>query len=246
MIFPPRAPQPYLAPMKTLRRSDERGHVNHGWLDTYHTFSFGSYYDPNHMGFRTLRVINDDKVGPGEGFGTHPHRDMEIITYVLDGALEHKDSMGNGRIIRPGEFQYMAAGSGVTHSEFNPSKKEWVHLLQIWITPERRGIKPQYAEKSAADVKEGEVALIASKNGRNGSMTINQDANLLLARLTPGQKASHRLEPGRHAWVHVAEGELVVNGETLRAGDALGLSNEAAVELIGGAGKSQALIFDLN
>jgi quercetin 2,3-dioxygenase len=232
--------------MKTLRRSDERGHVNHGWLDTYHTFSFGSYYDPNHMGFRTLRVINDDKVGPGEGFGTHPHRDMEIITYVLDGALEHKDSMGNGRIIRPGEFQYMAAGSGVTHSEFNPSKKEWVHLLQIWITPERRGIKPQYAEKSAADVKEGEVALIASKTGRNGSMPINQDANLLLARLTPGQKASHQLEPGRHAWVHVAEGELVVNGETLRAGDALGLSNEAAVELVGGTAKSQALIFDLN
>ena len=220
--------------------------MNHGWLDTYHTFSFGGYYDPNYMGFRTLRVINDDKVAPGEGFGTHPHRDMEIITYVLDGALEHKDSMGNGRIIRPGEFQYMAAGSGVTHSEFNPSKKDWVHLLQIWITPERRGIKPQYAEKSAADVKEGEVALIASKNGRNGSMTINQDADLLLARLTPGQKASHRLEPGRHAWVHVAEGELTVNGETLRAGDAVGLTNEAAVELTGGSNKSQALIFDLN
>jgi redox-sensitive bicupin YhaK (pirin superfamily) len=220
--------------------------VNHGWLDTYHTFSFGSYYDPNHMGFRTLRVINDDKVGPGEGFGTHPHRDMEIITYVLDGALEHKDSMGNGRIIRSGEFQYMAAGSGVTHSEFNPSKKEWVHLLQIWILPERRGIKPQYGERSAADVMEGEVALIASKNGRDGSMQINQDADLLLARLTPGQKATHRLEPGRHAWVHVAQGELVVNGETLRAGDALGLSNEAAVELTGGANKSQALIFDLN
>jgi redox-sensitive bicupin YhaK (pirin superfamily) len=171
---------------------------------------------------------------------------MEIITYVLDGALEHKDSMGNGRIIRSGEFQYMAAGSGVTHSEFNPSKKEWVHLLQIWILPERRGIKPQYGEKSAVDVKEGEVALIASKNGRNGSMQINQDAELLLARLTPGQKATHRLEPGRHAWVHVAQGELVVNGETLRAGDALGLSNEAAVELTGGANKSQALIFDLN
>lgn len=220
--------------------------MNHGWLDTYHTFSFGGYYDPNHMGFRTLRVINDDKVAPGEGFGTHPHRDMEIITYVLDGALEHKDSMGNGRIIRPGEFQYMAAGSGVSHSEFNPSKKEWVHLLQIWILPERRGIKPQYAEKSAADVKEGEVALIASKNGRNGSMTINQDADLLLARLAPGQKATHRLEPARHAWVHVAQGELTVNGETLRAGDAVGLSSEAAVELAGGAGKSQALIFDLN
>jgi redox-sensitive bicupin YhaK (pirin superfamily) len=232
--------------MKTLRRSDERGHVDHGWLNTYHTFSFGNYYDPNHMGFRTLRVINDDKVAPGEGFGTHPHRDMEIITYVLSGALEHKDSMGNGRIIKPGEFQYMAAGSGVTHSEFNPSKKDWVHLLQIWITPERRGIKPQYAERSAADVKEGEVALIASKSGRDGSMVINQDANLLLARLAPGQKATHRLESGRHAWVHVAEGEVVVNGETLRAGDALGVSNEATIDLAGGSAKSQALIFDLN
>ena len=198
------------------------------------------------MGFRTLRVINDDKVAPGEGFGTHPHRDMEIITYVLSGALEHKDSMGNGRIIKPGEFQYMAAGSGVTHSEFNPSPKEEVHLLQIWIMPERRGIKPQYAEKSAADVKEGEVALIASKNGRSGSISINQDANLLLARLTPGQKATHKLESGRHAWVHVAEGELVVNGETLRAGDAVGLSSETAVELAGKSEKSQALIFDLN
>jgi redox-sensitive bicupin YhaK (pirin superfamily) len=154
--------------------------------------------------------------------------------------------MGNGRIIKPGEFQYMAAGSGVTHSEFNPSKKDWVHLLQIWITPERRGIKPQYAEKSAADVKEGEVALIASKSGRNGSMAINQDANLLLARLGSGQKATHKLETGRHAWVHVAEGEFVVNGETLKAGDALGLSNEAAIELVGGSTKGQALIFDLN
>jgi quercetin 2,3-dioxygenase len=232
--------------MKTLRRSDERGHVNHGWLDTYHSFSFGDYYDPNYMGFRTLRVINDDKVAPGEGFGTHPHRDMEIITYVLSGELEHKDSMGNGRIIKPGEFQYMAAGSGVTHSEFNPSKKDWVHLLQIWIMPERRGIKPQYAEKSAAEVKEGEVALVASKGGRNGSMAINQDANLLLARLAPGQKATHQIEAGRHAWVHVAEGEVVVNGETLRAGDSLALSNEARIDLAGSSAKSQALIFDLN
>jgi len=246
MIFSLWVGRNYFGGMKTLRRSDERGHVDHGWLNTYHTFSFGNYYDPNHMGFRTLRVINDDKVAPGEGFGTHPHRDMEIITYVLSGALEHKDSMGNGRIIKPGEFQYMAAGSGVTHSEFNPSKKEPVHLLQIWITPERRGIKPQYAERSAADVKEGEVALIASKSGRNGSMAINQDANLLLARLAPGQKATHRLESGRHAWVHVAEGEVVVNGEMLRAGDALGLSNEATIDLAGGSAKSQALIFDLN
>jgi hypothetical protein len=246
MVFPRLRGRDYFGGMKTLRRSEERGHIDHGWLDTYHTFSFGDYYDPNHMGFRTLRVINDDKVAAGQGFGTHPHRDMEIITYVLSGQLQHRDSMGNGRIIKPGEFQYMAAGSGVAHSEFNPSQTEPVHLLQIWIMPERRGIKPQYGEKSAADVKEGEVALIASKSGRSGSMTINQDANLLLARLTPGQKATHKLESGRHAWVHVAEGELVVNGETLRAGDAVGLSNETAVELAGGASKSQALIFDLN
>jgi quercetin 2,3-dioxygenase len=231
--------------MKTIRRSEERGHVNHGWLDTYHSFSFGEYYDPQQMGFRTLRVINDDKVAAGGGFGTHPHRDMEIITYVLSGALEHKDSMGNGRIIKPGEFQYMAAGTGVTHSEFNPSKSEPVHLLQIWIIPEKRGLKPAYAERSAADVKEGEVALIASKAGRDGSMTINQDADLLLARLGAGQKATHRLAPGRHAWVHVAEGEVTVNGDTLRAGDAVALTDESAVELAG-VKRAQALIFDLN
>ena len=219
--------------------------MNHGWLDTYHTFSFGDYYDPRNMGFRSLRVINDDKVDAGQGFGTHPHRDMEIITYVLSGALEHKDSMGNGRIIKPGEFQYMAAGTGVTHSEFNPSRSEPVHLLQIWIVPEKRGLKPAYAERSAADVKEGQVALIASKSGRDGSMTINQDADLLLARLAEGQKATHRLAPGRHAWVHVAEGEVNVNGETLRAGDALALSDEPAVELAS-TKRSQALIFDLN
>lgn len=197
------------------------------------------------MGFRALRVINDDKVAAGQGFGTHPHRDMEIITYVLSGALEHKDSMGNGRIIRPGEFQYMAAGSGVTHSEFNPSEKEAVHLLQIWIVPERRGVKPTYAEKSARDVKPGEVALIASKGGRDGSININQDASLLLARLDAGQAATYRLDAGRHAWVHVAEGEITVNGETLRAGDAAALSDEAAVELAG-VKNAQALIFDLN
>jgi len=219
--------------------------VNHGWLDTYHTFSFGDYYDPKFMGFRTLRVINDDKVAAGQGFGTHPHRDMEIITYVLSGALEHKDSMGNGRIIKPGEFQYMAAGSGVTHSEFNPSEKEGVHLLQIWIMPDQRGLKPQYAERSAADVKPGQVALIASKNGCDGSMAINQDANVLLARLTPGHKATHPLAPNRFAWVHLAEGEVTVNGETLRAGDAIALSEETSIEL-SGVKPSQALIFDLN
>lgn len=231
--------------MKTIRRSNERGHMNHGWLDAYHTFSFGDYYDPQHMGFRSLRVINDDRIAPGQGFGTHPHRDMEIITYVLSGALEHKDSMGNGRVIRAGEFQYMAAGSGVTHSEFNPSDKEAVRLLQIWIVPERRGVKPAYAEKSASDAKPGVVALVASKGGREGSININQDVSLLLARLEPGQKVMHRIDAGRHVWVHVAEGEVTVNGDTLRAGDAAALSDETAVELTG-VQTSQALIFDLN
>lgn len=245
MVFPEIGPGVHLVGMKTIRRSTERGHVDHGWLDTYHSFSFGSYYDPQHMGYRSLRVINDDKVAAGEGFGTHPHRDMEIITYVLSGALEHKDSMGNGRIIKPGEFQYMAAGSGVTHSEFNPSQTEPVHLLQIWIVPDRKGLKPQYAEKPASAVKDGEVKLIASKAGRDGSMSINQDADLLLARLDAGQKASHRLGAGRGAWVHVAEGEVTVNGEALRAGDAVALEGEPAIELAG-VKRGQVLIFDLN
>src|SRR5205809_407877 len=163
----------YRQTMMTLRKANERGHAEHGWLDTYHTFSFAGYYDPEHMGFRSLRVINDDKVAAGAGFGTHPHRDMEIITYVLSGALEHKDSMGNGRIIRPGEVQYMAAGTGVQHSEFNPSDKEAVHLLQIWIQPDRKGAKPTYAEKSFVKAAPGKLYLTASKTGRDGSIPIN-------------------------------------------------------------------------
>jgi redox-sensitive bicupin YhaK (pirin superfamily) len=245
MIFGRRAGSGYGVGMKTIRRSEDRGHLNHGWLDTYHSFSFGDYYDPNNMGFRSLRVINDDKVAAGQGFGTHPHRDMEIITYVLKGALEHKDSMGNGRIIRAGEFQYMAAGSGVTHSEFNPSPREEVHLLQIWIIPEKRGLQPNYAERDAKTVQPGEVTLITSRDGRDGSMKINQDAELSLARLNAGQTATYALRPGRHAWVHVAEGEVTLNGETLRAGDAVALSDESAVQLTG-VKDAQALIFDLN
>src|SRR6185295_9673028 len=177
-------------------------------LDTYHTFSFGNYYDPNHMGFRTLRVINDDKVAPGEGFGTHPHRDMEIITYVLSGALEHKDSMGNGRVIKPGEFQYMAAGTGVTHSEFNPSQTEPVHLLQIWIHPNRKGLTPDYAERSLAKAPAGQWHLVASEDGREESFSINQDADLFLAKLDAGNTVTHTLRPQRHAWVQIAEGEV--------------------------------------
>src|SRR5687767_10033686 len=169
MIFPPRAPRLYFGDMKTLRRSDERGHVNHGWLDTYHTFSFGGYYDPNHMGFRTLRVINDDRVAPGGGFGTHPHRDMEILTYVLTGELEHQDSMGNGSVIRPGEWQKMSAGTGIRHSEYNPSSTEPVHLLQIWLFPDRRGLRPEYAQKAFPEGERlGRWRVVGSADGRDG------------------------------------------------------------------------------
>jgi quercetin 2,3-dioxygenase len=231
--------------MKMIRRANERGHAEHGWLDSYHTFSFADYYDPNWMGFRTLRVINDDLVMPAMGFGTHPHRDMEIITYVLSGALQHKDSMGNGRIIRPGEVQYMAAGTGVQHSEFNPSKDEAVHFLQIWIQPERKGLKPRYGEKSLADAPKGKFNLVVSKAGREGSLAINQDVDLYLAKLEAGNEASHALKPTRHAWVHVAEGEVKLNGDTLKAGDAVALSDESRVQLVA-AKPSQVLLFDLN
>ncbi len=231
--------------MKMIRRANERGHAEHGWLDTYHTFSFADYYDPDWMGFRALRVINDDLVMPAMGFGTHPHRDMEIITYVLSGALEHKDSMGNGRVIRPGEVQYMAAGTGVQHSEFNPSKDEAVHLLQIWILPERKGLKPRYAEKSLKDAPNGRFNLAVSRTGRAGSLAINQDADLYIARLEPGNEAAQELKPGRHAWVHVAEGEVKLNGDTLKAGDGVAFTGESRVQLVAGK-PSQVLLFDLN
>lgn len=231
--------------MMTLRKAEDRGHADHGWLDSYHTFSFAGYYDPAHMGFRSLRVINDDKVAPGGGFGTHPHRDMEIITYVLSGALEHKDSMGNGRIIKPGEVQYMAAGTGVQHSEFNPSEKEAVHLLQIWIQPDRKSAKPRYEEKSLTTAKSGELHLVASKAGRDGSIAINQDADLYVARLNPGDKLTQELRPQRHAWIHVAEGEVNLNGQQLKAGDAAALSDERRIELAASQ-NSQVLLFDLD
>jgi len=231
--------------MMTIRRSEERGHANHGWLDSHFTFSFAEYHDPRHMGFRSLRVINDDRIAPGGGFGMHPHRDMEIISYVLDGALEHKDSMGNGSVIRPGDFQYMSAGTGVRHSEFNPSDKEEAHLLQIWIMPDKRAVQPRYGEKALANAPSGKLHLVASKAGRDGSIAIQQDAELHLAKLDSGDKVEHTLRPERHAWVHVATGEVAVNGQVLKAGDAAALSEEARVEL---AAKqpSQVLLFDLN
>jgi redox-sensitive bicupin YhaK (pirin superfamily) len=228
-----------------IRKANERGHANHGWLDTYHTFSFADYHDRQWQGYRSLRVINDDLVMPGQGFGTHPHRDMEIITYVLSGSLAHKDSMGNGRVIGTGEFQYMAAGTGVQHSEFNPANDEAVHLLQIWILPDHKGAKPAYAEKSAREIAPGAWQLITSKTGRNNSMVINQDADLWLAKLEPKQAVQHTLGAGRHAWLHVAEGEVTVNGKLLAGGDAAALDEASALNVVA-VKPSQVLLFDLN
>jgi len=231
--------------MMTIRKANERGHAKHGWLDTYHTFSFADYYDPQWMGYRSLRVINEDLVMPGMGFGMHPHRDMEIVTYILSGALEHRDSMGNGRVIRPGDVQYMAAGTGVKHSEFNPSGDESVHLLQIWILPDQKGLPPRYAEKSFATAAPGKLRLVTSKTGRDDSIAINQDADLWLAKLSPEDQVTHKLAPGRHAWVHIAEGEASVNGQTLSAGDAMALSEETVIE-VKAEKAAQVLLFDLN
>ncbi len=231
--------------MMKIRKANERGHAAHGWLDTYHTFSFADYYDPQWTGYRSLRVINDDVVMPGMGFGTHPHRDMEIITYILSGALQHKDSMGNGRVIRAGEVQYMAAGTGVQHSEFNPSKDEAVHLLQIWIQPDTKGAPPRYAEKSLKDAAAGTLHLITSKTGRDGSIAIHQDADLWLGKLAPGDRVAHKPAAGRNAWIHVAEGELKLNGQTLLGGDAAAVENETAIEMAA-IKPSQVLLFDLS
>ncbi len=230
--------------MLMIRKAEDRGHANHGWLNAHHSFSFADYYDPRWMGYRTLRVINDDTIAGGGGFGTHPHRDMEIITYIISGALEHKDSMGNGRVIRAGEAQYMAAGTGVEHSEFNHSATEPAHLLQIWIMPDRRGAKPAYAERSLAAAESGRLHLIASKSGHDGSMAINQDAEVYLAKLGAGESARLGLRPGRHAWIQVAEGELTLNGQTLKAGDGAAVSDEKGIDF-SGVRRAQALVFDL-
>lgn len=216
----------------------------HGWLESYHTFSFADYYDPQWMGFRCLRVLNDDLVMPGQGFGMHPHRDMEILTYILSGQLEHRDSLGNGRVIQMGDVQYMAADTGVRHSEVNPSTTEPVHLLQIWLQPDAQGVPPRYAEKSFAKAAPGEWHLVTSKTGREGSLAIHQDADLRLAKLTAGQAVTHTLAKGRHAWVHVAEGEVNLNGEPLVGGDAAAVSEEIAIALCA-TKPSQVLLFDL-
>lgn len=231
--------------MLQVRRSAERGHFNHGWLDTYHTFSFSDYYDPEHMEFRSLRVMNEDRVAPGQGFGMHGHRDMEIVTYVLEGALEHKDSLGNGDVLRPGEFQRMTAGTGIRHSEFNPSASEPVHLYQIWIMPERNGLPPGY-EQRPIDVKKSQnrLLLVASPDGRDGSLTIRQDAKLYLARLDTGKAVGYGIQPGRAAWVQVQRGGVTVNGQSLTAGDGAALEGEEAVEMKG-VESAEVMLFDL-
>jgi quercetin 2,3-dioxygenase len=231
--------------MITVRRANERGHANHGWLDSFHTFSFSGYQDPAHMGFRNLRVINEDRVAPGQGFGTHGHSDMEIVSYVLGGALEHRDSMGTGSVIRPGDVQRMSAGSGVTHSEFNGSQTEPVHFLQIWLLPAARGIAPGYEQKTFSELeKRGRLRIVASPDGRDGSVTVHADALIYAGLFTKGEAATLPLGAGRNAWVHVARGSARVNGTVLGAGDAVALREEASVQLEGEDG-AEVLVFDL-
>ena len=231
--------------MITRRPSQERGHARHGWLNSYHTFSFADYYDPHHMGFRTLRVINEDRVQPGKGFGTHPHRDMEIISYVLEGALEHKDSLGTGSVIRPGEVQRMSAGTGVTHSEFNSSQTEPVHFLQIWILPEQTGLPPSYEQRAfPTEEKRGNLRLVASHDGHDGSLAIHQAVDLYVSLLAPGEAVSHLLIPGRHAWIQVARGALLLNDVTLSAGDGAAVSDVSRLTVTA-TDQAEVLLFDL-
>jgi redox-sensitive bicupin YhaK (pirin superfamily) len=231
--------------MLTLRKSDDRGKAEHGWLSSRHTFSFSEYFDRNHMHFRALRVINEDWVSAGEGFDTHPHEDMEIITYMVEGALEHKDSMGNGSVIRPGEVQRMSAGTGVEHSEFNPSKNEKAHLLQIWILPAEKGIEPSYEQKEFSEAaRKNKLKLVASPDGSDGSVTIHQDAQLYAGILEKGSQAEHALKPGRHAWLQLVRGKIELNGQALSAGDGASLSDERSVKIRADE-KSELLLFDL-
>jgi len=231
--------------MIQVRKTDERGHANHGWLDTHFTFSFADYYDPKHVHFRTLRVMNDDRVAGGGGFPMHPHRDMEIVTYVLEGALEHRDSMGNGSVIRPGDIQYMGAGTGVNHSEFNASETEPVHLYQIWMFPEKQGLTPTYGQKNFSDgEKRGKLRLLVSPDGRDGSLRVRQDNDLYATVLGAGETVKHELKPDRHAYVQVARGSVTLNGTKLHQGDGAAISNEKTVELTG-VDNAEVLLFDL-
>jgi len=233
--------------MIQLRRSKERGHFDHGWLNTYHSFSFADYYDPAFMGFRTLRVINEDVIGPAQGFGTHPHRDMEIVTYVLSGALEHKDSMGNGSVISEHEVQYMSAGSGILHSEFNSSKKSSCHLLQIWILPNQKNAIPRYDQKNfTRDQKLNRLHLFVSESGEDGSISIRQDVKIFGSILEKNIKVNYPLNPARHAWVQVAKGAIELNGERLSQGDGAAISEEKQITFQGLEPESEFVLFDLN
>jgi hypothetical protein len=231
--------------MMRLRKAQDRGHADHGWLNTYHTFSFADYHDAAHMGFRSLRVINEDRVAPGMGFGTHGHRDMEIISYVLAGALEHKDSMGNGSVLLPGEFQRMSAGTGVRHSEFNPSSTEAVHFYQVWLLPQRQGVEPSYEQKFFAEAdKRDQLRLVASPDDADGSLTIHQDARVYLSMLQPGKSVAHEIAIGRHAWVQVLRGQVRVNGTLLETSDGLAVSDERILTVVGEQA-AEIMLFDL-
>jgi quercetin 2,3-dioxygenase len=229
-----------------IRRAEERGHADHGWLNSYHTFSFADYYDPAHLGFRSLRVINDDRIAAGQGFGTHPHRDMEIFSYVLEGTLEHKDSMGNGRQLQPGQIQLMSAGRGITHSEFNPSRSGPLHFLQIWLQPRVRGLTPSYTEwHPKPEHADATKVLVISSDGRDGSATIHQDADIYRIRLQPGQTVTHSLKLGRGAWLHIAEGALTLNGIPLTTGDGASREEPGTLTLTA-TEPAEAILFDLN
>lgn len=231
--------------MIQVRKAHERGHANHGWLDTWHTFSFASYRDSNHMSFRALRVMNEDFVAPGKGFGTHPHNDMEIVTYVLEGALEHKDSMGNGEVLYPGEFQRMSAGTGITHSEFNPSATEPVHLYQIWLYPDRRGIEPSYEQKRFPESeRKNRLRLVASPDAAEGSLLIHQDARVYLSTLDKGAGITHELSPARHAWLQVLRGSVSLNKVALATSDGAQVSDESSLS-VHATSDAEILLFDL-
>ena len=232
--------------MLAVRKSSDRGHANHGWLDTKHSFSFANYYDSEHMGFRALRVINEDVIAAGAGFGTHGHREMEIVTYVLEGGIAHKDSLGSGGIITPGELQHMSAGSGIRHSEFNASQTEQAHMLQIWLLPSKQGIASSYSQQRFPITEERNLLhLLASPDGRNGSLTWVTDADLYSARLDAGTKIEHALKSGNHAWVQIARGSATVNGEAVTQGDGVALSDEAGVSIFANSDGTEVLVFDL-
>ncbi|NJK33639.1 MAG: pirin family protein [Oscillatoriales cyanobacterium SM2_2_1] len=232
--------------MITLRPSQKRGHARIDWLDSYHTFSFASYYDPQHMGFGTLRVINEDRIAPSAGFAPHGHSDMEIITYVLDGALEHRDSLGNGSVIHPGDVQRMSAGTGIRHSEYNPSSSNWGHLLQIWILPAQQGTQPSYEQTHfPREQKYGQLCLVGSSDGRHGSVTIQQDVDLYCAIVPPGERLSHGTSLDRKLWLQVVRGGLSVCGQQVGTGDGVAIAETSHLEVIGGAAESEFLLFDM-